>query len=762
MFRRITFQQFIDADNPYPIFVDFNQITIDDEQKEKYLKMAKAPKDYEDILNDLLLLGKREVSILLKWRTRIRGAQESKSKAEDRKKKALFEKKEVDGKDPDGFEDEEELQEELDKIKLKNDRRKVKQREKRLAAYAKQGLLPGEEGMVQFDQEVTGFNFQKHGALLRKGKVYDAHDSDEEKEEQERLQKLGGRFHVYKQKEEKEYSFREMEDQMEKEYEMHKKVKGNSYQMQRQKEKERRQKSQMEQGTTPVTAEEKQLRLQNPDASQLKKRVLEELRGEDESSIPLDDLQKSRFFDRDSFKVLGLHKKLKVDDKFDAPDSSDEEDEGQANSKSMVQEGLPVINSMVQEEEVEAEDFEDDEEQDQEQEGEIDEEEDDDDELSEADLEDTSQGGNPDFEEYMDQEIDLKKAYLEDMAISGMSKKDIKREQIRLKIKRKKEQRQKMEQEKKEGQQGSDKSASDAEDGVLYKNVMDVGEGNYADADYLDPNEDDSDDPFKDQEYDGRYDLKLPLSEREKRKKYLKKLAKKKEKREPSKKQVIEVVPAKKFEDYDADELAEDLALARKMLRKKDRLKILDIGINKFNYLDDPEDLPRWFMEDERKHTQVNIPITKEDVIAEKKRLKLLNAQPPKKVMEAKIRKKIRLVREMKKFKDKADDIYQTEGMDQKTKMREIEKMKNKLKNKSGSTRKQVVVAKNRGSIGPSSGKKTQGRKYKVVDRRLKNDIKAQKRAQKRNYGRGGPKGPGSKRGKSSSGNSQKRFTKRR
>lgn len=50
------------------------------------------------------------------------------------------------------------------------------------------------------------------------------------------------------------------------------------------------------------------------------------------------------------------------------------------------------------------------------------------DELSEADLEYTSQGGNPDFDEYMDQEIDLKKAYLEDMEMSKMSKKEVKKE----------------------------------------------------------------------------------------------------------------------------------------------------------------------------------------------------------------------------------------------------------------------------------------------------------------------------------------------
>ena len=62
------------------------------------------------------------------------------------------------------------------------------------------------------------------------------------------------------------------------------------------------------------------------------------------------------------------------------------------------------------------------------------------------------------------------------------------------------------------------------------------------------------------------------------------------------------------------DELAEVLAISRKMLRKKDRRKIIDESYNRYNYPDNPEDLPKWFYEDEKKHIGKIKEITKEDV----------------------------------------------------------------------------------------------------------------------------------------------------
>ncbi len=48
--------------------------------------------------------------------------------------------------------------------------------------------------------------------------------------------------------------------------------------------------------------------------------------------------------------------------------------------------------------------------------------------------------------------------------------------------------------------------------------------------------------------------------------------------------------------------MAEVLAISRKMLRKKSRREIIDESYNKYNYPDDPETLPKWFVEDEKRN----------------------------------------------------------------------------------------------------------------------------------------------------------------
>ena len=51
------------------------------------------------------------------------------------------------------------------------------------------------------------------------------------------------------------------------------------------------------------------------------------------------------------------------------------------------------------------------------------------------------------------------------------------------------------------------------------------------------------------------------------------------------------------------DDLAEVIAISRKMLRKKTRREIIDEAYNRYNNPEDIKDLPKWFYEDEKKHT---------------------------------------------------------------------------------------------------------------------------------------------------------------
>jgi hypothetical protein len=61
------------------------------------------------------------------------------------------------------------------------------------------------------------------------------------------------------------------------------------------------------------------------------------------------------------------------------------------------------------------------------------------------------------------------------------------------------------------------------------------------------------------------------------------------------------------------DELAEVLAVSRKMLRKKSRQEILEMVYDKTGF-GDTTNLPKWFTEDEKKHHKKIPVVTKEEV----------------------------------------------------------------------------------------------------------------------------------------------------
>uniref|UniRef100_A0A7N0SZQ7 rRNA methyltransferase n=1 Tax=Kalanchoe fedtschenkoi TaxID=63787 RepID=A0A7N0SZQ7_KALFE len=89
----------------------------------------------------------------------------------------------------------------------------------------------------------------------------------------------------------------------------------------------------------------------------------------------------------------------------------------------------------------------------------------------------------------------------------------------------------------------------------------------------------------------------------------------------------FEIVPAPETDssdssDSDESEMddntkAEILAYGKKMLRKKQREQMMDDAYNKYMFHDD-KNLPRWFVEEEKKHNVPVKPVTKEEVNAMK------------------------------------------------------------------------------------------------------------------------------------------------
>jgi len=248
--------------------------------------------------------------------------------------------------------------------------------------------------------------------------------------------------------------------------------------------------------------------------------------------------------------------------------------------------------------------------------------------------------------------------------------------------------------------------------------------------------------------YKGEYDLNVPLTDKEKRKLQRRKDKERQEKFDKKKKKQlgiegieqqaeIEFVPKKMFEDYDEDDLAETLALAKRMIRKKERDLILDESINRYNYMDAAEDLPNWFTEDEKKHMYLAAPVTKDEIQVEKERIREWKDRPSKKVVEAKFRKKKRQMAELKRFKNKADDIFEQEGIDERSKVRQVGKAFAHAQRKIHKTKtKKVIVGKKSSAQG---GGATQGRKFRMVDSRGKKDLRAEKRAERKKKGNYNP-----------------------
>ncbi|SNX86126.1 probable AdoMet-dependent rRNA methyltransferase SPB1 [Melanopsichium pennsylvanicum] len=177
-----------------------------------------------------------------------------------------------------------------------------------------------------------------------------------------------------------------------------------------------------------------------------------------------------------------------------------------------------------------------------------------------------------------------------------------------------------------------------------------------------------------------------------------------------------------------AEAVALAQALVNRQITKED---LMDQGFSKHNFVD-KDGLPTWFLDDETKHYKANIPITKEAVQALRERQRALDARPIKKVAEAKARKKMRTLRRLEKAQKKAETINENEDITEREKSNTINKLLAKSV-KGGQKKKEVqlVVAKgvNRGLKGRPKG--TKGR-YKMVDPRMKKELRAFKRKAKR------------------------------
>ncbi|KAH7318768.1 Spb1 C-terminal domain-containing protein [Stachybotrys elegans] len=173
---------------------------------------------------------------------------------------------------------------------------------------------------------------------------------------------------------------------------------------------------------------------------------------------------------------------------------------------------------------------------------------------------------------------------------------------------------------------------------------------------------------------------------------------------------------------------AEAMTLAHQLATgQKTSQDFIDDGFNKRAFRD-RDGLPDWFLDDESKHDKPQKPITKAAANAIREKLRAFNARPIKKVREAKARKKFKAAQKLEKLKKKSEMLANDEGMTEKEKADSIHKLLSKAARKPTKQPAKLVVAKgvNKGIKGRPSGVK--GR-YRIVDPRMKKELRAQKRA---------------------------------
>eukprot|EP00111_Clytia_hemisphaerica_P024401 TCONS_00071996-protein len=182
--------------------------------------------------------------------------------------------------------------------------------------------------------------------------------------------------------------------------------------------------------------------------------------------------------------------------------------------------------------------------------------------------------------------------------------------------------------------------------------------------------------------------------------------------------------------------LAIGAAIATSRKRKRD---IVDDSFNRYSYNDNG--LPSWFTEDEAKHTLRHVPVTKEEVAYYKQRMMEINARPIKKVVEAKTKRKYKTMKKLERARKRAQGILDATDVSSQEKTQQIKGIYKKAGLLSKKKAETTYVVAKKGLAGKKYKRPNNVKgPYKVVDPRMKKDLKAAASKEK-TKGRGRKKG---------------------
>ena len=133
----------------------------------------------------------------------------------------------------------------------------------------------------------------------------------------------------------------------------------------------------------------------------------------------------------------------------------------------------------------------------------------------------------------------------------------------------------------------------------------------------------------------------------------------------------------------------------------------------------------------QKKYYRDNAPVTKEAITALREKQRALDARPIKKIAEAKARKKYKTAKRLEAAQKRAEAINENTELSEREKAESINRVLARSSRKTEKPQVKLVVARgaNRGIKGRPKG--TTGR-YRMVDPRMKKEMRAQKRIAKR------------------------------